>query len=75
MKQRKKDLILLGVALLQLKEQYKIKPNEFIENYNGEMITEQWNQNYPTGFPLLEELKLLAKETYGKINKQKNIKK
>lgn len=60
--------------LLQLKEMYKIKADEVLENYGSEKILSLWEMNFPDKGPSVEQLKSLAIESYRDLLKVKNTK-
>ena len=74
MKKQQKDLLLLGLVLLQLKEIYKIKADDVLENYDSEKILSLWEINFPDKNPSIEQLKSLAIESHRDLLKVKNTK-
>lgn len=72
MNKQKRDMLLLGVSLLQLKQLYKVNPKDIIKDYDEKKINELWDKYFPEAKPTTEDLKLLAVKSYRDALKVKN---
>lgn len=64
MRKIQKDLLLLGISLLQLKEIHMVKPKDIIDNYDEIRVNQLWDKHFSNGKPSVEDLKSLAMESY-----------
>ncbi|GAB6989552.1 hypothetical protein [Paenibacillus pini] len=72
MKKIKRDQLLLGMALMQLREQHKLHPSDIIKDYDEVSMSKLWDKHFLSGVPDIEDLKSLARISYRNIIKVKN---